>query len=200
EQTNQRRQRDASTHRRHRVEEHEEQRLNRRQQNATAKRQRRDEKTEDQPRGFSKNANINYPILHKIDITSSVTCNYCNALKLPMESPGICYSNGNVILAEPNQRTHNAPSSSEVAAIWVENDTPPGVIQERDIILRTYMNQLLRWAPRRIPYRNIPFSNKSIDIDESPNNESIEIDESPNNESIDINENPNNDRNDNELE
>ncbi|CAG8548522.1 24050_t:CDS:2 [Gigaspora rosea] len=338
EQTNQRRQCDARTHRRHCVEKHGEQRLNCRQQNATAKRQRCDEETEDQshnrnrrdaaahrqqrkknPRlynlahSFSENANINYPIPHKIDVTSSVTCNHCNALKLPIETrtmlqrtsvakskfiilhlpslplvPGLIMNlpihnqvftpfvfklhyrantipNSNLnlstiqalkdMLDEVNpyvinfrhisylppenfrnlsmlihtnipgldQRTHNAPSSSEVAAIWVKNDTLPGVIQECDIILRTHMNQLLRisefsgcydplaysllfphgeqgWAPRRIPYRNIPFSNESIDIDESPNNESIEIDESPNNESIDIDESPNNDRNDNELE
>ncbi|CAG8764371.1 4407_t:CDS:2, partial [Gigaspora rosea] len=232
EQTNQRRQCNTSTHRHHHVEEHGQ---NRRQQNATTKRQQRAEETEDQrhhrnhqdaiacrqqrknnPRlynlacGFSENANINYQIPHKIDVTSSVACNHCNALKLLMESLEMCCFNGKVILAEP------------IAAIWVKNDTPPGVNQEHDIILRTHMNQLLRisefsgcydplaypllfphseqgWAPRKIPYRNIPFPN-SIDIDENPNNELIEIDKSPNNESIDIDKNPNNDRNDNKLE
>ncbi|CAG8831672.1 17318_t:CDS:1, partial [Cetraspora pellucida] len=52
--------------------------------------------------GFSENANINYPILHQIDVTNSITYNHCNALKLPIESPGICCSNGKIILAEPS--------------------------------------------------------------------------------------------------
>ncbi|CAG8549042.1 12819_t:CDS:2 [Gigaspora margarita] len=101
-----------------------------------------------------------------------------------------------------DQRTHNAPSSSEVAAIWIENDTPPGFSGCYDPLAYPLLfpHGEQGWAPRQIPYRNIPFSNKSIDIDESPNSELIKIDESPNNKSIDIDESPNNGKNDNELE
>ncbi|CAG8566216.1 6522_t:CDS:2 [Racocetra fulgida] len=99
-----------------------------------------------------------------------------------------------------DQRTYNAPSSSEVAAIWVNNDVPPGVIQKRDIILHIHMNQLVcifefsrcydplaypllfphseqSWAPRQIPYRNIPFTNELVNIDKSSNKDDRNNDE-----------------------
>src|SRR6185369_13058800 len=38
-----------------------------------------------------------FSTLHEIYVD---TCNHCNALKLPTESPGMCCSNGKVVLAE----------------------------------------------------------------------------------------------------
>ncbi|CAG8510599.1 10175_t:CDS:2 [Ambispora leptoticha] len=43
-----------------------------------------------------------------------------------------------------DQRTHNAPTNSQVAAIWVNGNVPSGTIQKRDIILHTRMDHLIR--------------------------------------------------------
>jgi hypothetical protein len=43
-----------------------------------------------------------------------------------------------------DQRTHNAPTASQVAAIWIDGDVPSDVIQKRDIILHTQKCQLVR--------------------------------------------------------
>ncbi|CAJ0765654.1 20582_t:CDS:2, partial [Entrophospora sp. SA101] len=243
---------------------------------------------------FSEDANV--PILHQINVTSSTTCSHCNAFKFPPESPGMCCSNGKVILAEPNvtlllqnifsgsfyhrigqllpepgsqphylqiyvwdtqhelhhqanvvpnsnlnstilqslkdmldetnpyvtnfqyisnlpaenignqsmvicadipglnQRTHNAPTASQVAAIWINDDIPQNVAQKRDIVLYTQMDQLIHiselngcydplaypllfphgeqgWAPNQIPYRDILSVPEMMDIDENPNDE-----------------------------
>jgi hypothetical protein len=90
-------------------------------------------------------------------------------------------------IPELDQRTYNAPTASQVAAIWIDGNAPPNTIQERDIVLHTQMNNLLRisefsgcydslaypllfprgeqgWIPRQIPYRNIP-----TNINENPN-------------------------------
>src|SRR5205807_958128 len=92
-----------------------------------------------------------------------------------------------------DQRTHNAPTASQVAAIWIDGDVPSDVVQKRDIILRTQMNQLVRisefsgcydplaypllfpcgeqgWSPLQIPYKNI--SETTIDNNESPDPDS----------------------------
>ncbi|CAG8829924.1 4452_t:CDS:2, partial [Gigaspora margarita] len=43
-----------------------------------------------------------HPIPHRINSKNYVNCNHCNALKLPSESPGMCYSNGKVMLVAPD--------------------------------------------------------------------------------------------------
>ncbi|CAG8655944.1 6445_t:CDS:1, partial [Acaulospora morrowiae] len=51
---------------------------------------------------FSEDTDVgNYFASHRIDVTNSTICNHCNALKLPTESPGMCCSNGKVVLMEP---------------------------------------------------------------------------------------------------
>ncbi|CAG8749763.1 4352_t:CDS:2, partial [Acaulospora morrowiae] len=90
-----------------------------------------------------------------------------------------------------DQRTHNVPTAPQVAAIWINDDVPPGAIQKRDILLRTRINQLIHiskfsgcydplaypllfphgeqgWIPQQIPYRNVPLP-KTININEYPN-------------------------------
>nr|CAG8665212.1 11694_t:CDS:2 [Entrophospora candida] len=247
---------------------------------------------------FSESANTSsYSDMHQINVANMATCNYCNAFKLPAESPGMCCSNGKVLLAEPNvplvlqslfssqddiakhfcdkirlynsaftftsvgvkldnelanatagvytfhvqgsiyhqigsllpepgsephylqmyvwdtenelhhqistlsdsgldptiiqslkvvlderldQRTHNVPTASQVAAIWIDDDVPSDAIQKRDIVLHTQTHQLIHisefigcydplaypllfphgeqgWTPCQIPYKNIPF-------------------------------------------
>ncbi|CAG8617405.1 18290_t:CDS:2, partial [Racocetra fulgida] len=96
---------------------------------------------------------------------SNTNCTYCNALKLLTESPGMCCSNGKVVLAELNippllnhlfstviiranipgldLRTYNASTASQVAAVWIDDEVPSNVIQKRDIVLHINMDQLI---------------------------------------------------------
>ncbi|CAJ0643332.1 9279_t:CDS:2 [Entrophospora sp. SA101] len=302
-------QREANTARqhRHRAMETVEQHQQRLQRNADAHCQYRanNPQIHNIAHNFSESANTSsYSDMHQINVANMATCNYCNAFKLPAESPGMCCSNGKVLLAEPNvplvlqslfssqddiakhfhdkirlynsaftftsvgvkldnelanatagvytfriqgsiyhqigsllpepgsephylqmyvwdtenklyhrintlsdsgldptiiqkniknlsmvihanipgldQRTHNAPTASQVAAIWIDDDVPSDAIQKRDIVLRTQTHQLIRiseftgcydplaypllfphgeqgWAPRQIPYKNIRF-------------------------------------------
>ncbi|CAJ0846728.1 3897_t:CDS:2 [Entrophospora sp. SA101] len=143
---------------------------------------------------FSEDANV--PILHQINVTSSTTCSHCNAFKFPPESPGMCCSNGKIsdlpaenignlsmvihaYIPDLDPRTHNAPTASQVVAIWINDDIRQNVVQKCDIVLYTQMDQLIHiselngcyeplayplffphgkqgWAPNQIPYRDIP--------------------------------------------
>ncbi|CAG8470243.1 7690_t:CDS:2, partial [Racocetra fulgida] len=47
-------------------------------------------------------------------------------------------------ILELDQRTHNTPTASQVAAVWVEEDISSGAIQKRDIILCTKIDKLVR--------------------------------------------------------
>nr|CAG8555208.1 4911_t:CDS:2 [Entrophospora candida] len=60
-----------------------------------------------------------------------------------------------------DQRTHNAPTASQVAAIWINDDIRQNVVQKCDI----------EWAPNQIPYRDIFSVPEMMDIDISPNDE-----------------------------
>ncbi|CAG8662129.1 8035_t:CDS:2, partial [Acaulospora morrowiae] len=249
----------ANAQRRHRAGETEEQHNSRCKRDATAHRQRRLK-----PRflnlacNFSENTNNdNHPIPHKIHSNNYSHCSYCNALKFPNESPGMCCRNEprylqmyiwdtkhelhhrmnailnfqlnhaivhelKTMLNELNpyvshlryiselpkknianlrlmihtnvhgldQRTHNAPTAPQVAAIWINEDTVSEIPQRRDIILHTKMDKLVRiseftgyydplaypllfpygkqrWTFRQIPYKEHPFqpmSNNDCDV------------------------------------
>ncbi|CAG8664796.1 12324_t:CDS:2 [Cetraspora pellucida] len=65
-----------------------------------------------------------------------------------------------------DQRTHNAPSLSEVAAIWVDNDFSRCYNPLAYLLL--FPNGEQGWAPYQILYRDILLINELIDIDEAP--------------------------------
>ncbi|CAG8753019.1 12865_t:CDS:1, partial [Acaulospora morrowiae] len=92
----------ANAQRRHRAEKTEEQCNSRRKRDATAHHQcRLKSRFLNLVYNFSENTNNdNYSILHKIHSNNYSHCSYCNVLKFPNKSPGMCCRNGKVILAE----------------------------------------------------------------------------------------------------
>ncbi|CAJ0764992.1 15615_t:CDS:2, partial [Entrophospora sp. SA101] len=129
-----------------------------------------------------------------LDETNPYVTNFQYISNLPAENIG---NQSMVICADIpglNQRTHNAPTASQVAAIWINDDIPQNVAQKRDIVLYTQMDQLIHiselngcydplaypllfphgeqgWAPNQIPYRDILSVPEMMDIDENPNDE-----------------------------
>ncbi|CAG8827695.1 7103_t:CDS:1, partial [Gigaspora rosea] len=79
---------------------------------------------------FSESLNAgHHPIPHHIAANKYIKCSHCNALKLSSESPGMCYSNGKVMLVAPDVPpflNHLLSSQDDIAKnfrykIWAYN-------------------------------------------------------------------------------
>ncbi|CAJ0897043.1 9213_t:CDS:2 [Entrophospora sp. SA101] len=98
---------------------------------------------------------------------------------LPAENIGNLSMVIHAYIPDLDPRTHNAPTASQVVAIWINDDIRQNVVQKCDIVLYTQMDQLIHiselngcyeplayplffphgkqgWAPNQIPYRDIP--------------------------------------------
>jgi len=144
------------------------------------------------------NSNLNSTILQSLkdmlDETNPYVTNFRYISNLPAENIGNLSMVIRADIPGLDQRTHNAPTASQVAAIWINDDIPQNVVQKRDIVLYTQMDQLIHiselngcydplaypllfphgeqgWAPNQIPYRDIPAVPEMMDIDENPNDE-----------------------------
>ncbi|CAG8528611.1 3132_t:CDS:2, partial [Racocetra fulgida] len=96
--------------------------------------------------------------------------------------------------ANRQQHTHNVLTASQVAAIWVDGNSPYDTIQSRDIILRSSMDQLVcilefsecydplaypllfphgeqGWAPCQVLYKNVTLESEEINNNVAPNKE-----------------------------
>ncbi|CAJ0833254.1 13220_t:CDS:2 [Entrophospora sp. SA101] len=102
-----------------------------------------------------------------------------NISDLPAENIGNLSMVIHAYIPDLDPRTHNAPTASQVVAIWINDDIRQNVVQKCDIVLYTQMDQLIHiselngcyeplayplffphgkqgWAPNQIPYRDIP--------------------------------------------
>ncbi|CAG8751599.1 9696_t:CDS:2, partial [Acaulospora morrowiae] len=144
------------------------------------------------------NSNLNLDIVQALKIMFDEVNPYVINFRYISDLPAKDIENLSILIHADisglDQRTHNAPTAPQVAAIWIDSDVSSNVIQKRDIILHTQMNQLIRisefsgcydplaypllfphgeqgWAPRQIPYRDVSLAPETIDINEDNNEE-----------------------------
>ncbi|CAG8730463.1 6765_t:CDS:2 [Acaulospora morrowiae] len=140
------------------------------------------------------NFQLNHAIVHELKTMLNELNPYVSHLRYISELPKKNIANLRLMIhiniRGLDQRTHNASTVPQVAAIWINEDTVSEIPQRRNIILHTKMDKLVRiseftrcydplvyplffpygeqgWTFRQIPYKGHPFqlmSNNDCDV------------------------------------
>ncbi|CAG8745581.1 10424_t:CDS:2 [Cetraspora pellucida] len=90
------------------------------------------------------NSNLNMKTIQalkaRLDQVNPYVATFHHISSLPVENIKNLTVQLHTNISGLDQRTHNAPTASQVAAIWIDNDVPNEMVQKRDIILYMSMD------------------------------------------------------------
>ncbi|CAG8799991.1 22414_t:CDS:2 [Dentiscutata erythropus] len=92
------------------------------------------------------NLSTMYTLKTMLDNVNPYVTNFCHISNLPIETIKNLLVHICTNIAGLDQRTFNMPTASQVAALWIDSDISHDAVQQRDIVLHTSIDQLIRIA------------------------------------------------------